>query len=156
MKYTDYVIREIEEEDYYKGFMNVINIFTRNPLDITYDDFKEYLKKTINQNAVILVAVDNDNNYIIGTLKVLIEYKLHNNLTLMGHIEDVAVKEEYRHMKIGSKLIEKALEYTKDCYKVVLSCKKELLPFYTEMKFIHSGNALTLYNFTSSSDKPSK
>lgn len=150
----NYIIREIEDEDYYKGFMNVVNIFTRHPSEISFADFKEYLKKTINQNAIILVAIDN--NVIIGTLKVLKEYKLHNNLNLMGHIEDVAVKEEYRHMKIGSRLIEKALEYTKDCYKVVLSCKTELIPFYSRMKFIHSGNALTLYNVTSSSVKPSK
>lgn len=156
MKYTNYVIREIEEEDYYKGFMHVINIFTRNPLDITYEDFKEYLKKAINQNAIILVAVGNENKNIIGTLKLLKEFKLHNNLNLMGHIEDVAVQEEYRHLKIGSKLIEEALKYTKDCYKVVLSCKTELVPFYSKMKFVHSGDALTLYNFTSSSDKPSK
>ena len=144
--YTNYNIREIEDDDYYKGFMDVINIFTRNPLHINHDAFKEYLKKIKNQNAVVLVAVDNDNNNIIGTVKVIKEYKLHNNLTLMGHIEDVAVTEECRHMRIGSKLIEKALEYTKDCYKVVLSCKKELVPFYSKMEFIHSGVALTLYN----------
>lgn len=150
----NYIIREIDDEDYHKGFMNLINIFTKNPLDINYADFKEYLKKTINQNAIILVAIDN--NVIIGTLKLLKEYKLHNNLNLMGHIEDVAVKEEYRHMKIGSRLIEKALEYTTDCYKVVLSCKTELVPFYHTMGFAYSGNALTLYNVTSSSVKPSK
>lgn len=151
----DYIIRNIEDKDYYKGFMDVINIFTRHPLEISYDAFKVYLKKTINQNAIILVALDNNNN-IIGTVKVLKEYKLHNNLNVMAHIEDVAVKEEYRHMKIGSKLIEKALEYTKDCYKVVLNCKTDLVPFYSKMRFIHSGDALTLYNLTSSSDNPSK
>lgn len=150
----NYTIREIEDEDFHKGYMNVINTFTKIPLDISYDAFKEYLQKTINQNATILVAVY-DNN-IVGTLKILKEYKLHNNLSLMGHIEDVAVKEEYRNMQIGSRLVRKALEYTKDCYKVVLSCKNELVPFYSRMSFSYSGDALTLYNATSSSDKPSK
>lgn len=151
---NNYIIRHIEDEDYYLGFMNLINIFTKHPLDISYNEFKEYLKKTINQNAIILVAIEN--NTVIGTMKLLKEYKLHNNLNMMGHIEDVVVKEEYRHRKIGSKLIEKALEYTKDCYKVVLSCKVELEPFYERMKFVHSGSALTLYNLTSSSVNPSK
>lgn len=150
----DYIIREIQTEDYFKGFMNVINIFTRNPSEMSYNDFKQYLKKVINQNAIILVAVVDDN--IVGTLKILKEYKLHNNLTLMGHIEDVAVREDYRRMNIGHKLVEKALEYTKDCYKVVLSCKKELIPFYNKSGFIHSGDALTLYNEMSSSSNPSK
>lgn len=148
------MIREIETEDYFKGFMDVVNVFTRNPSEINYNDFEKYLKKVINQNAIILVAVVDEN--IVGTLKILKEYKLHNNLTLMGHIEDVAVREDYRRMNIGRKLVEKALEYTKDCYKVVLSCKKELIPFYSKSGFIHSGDALTLYNEMSSSSNPSK
>jgi predicted GNAT family N-acyltransferase len=146
-------IREIAIEDYYKGFMDIINIFTRNPLEVSYNGFEEYLKKTLDQNAIILVAeVD---NIIIGTLKILKEYKLHNNFTMMAHIEDVVVHEDYRHMKIASSLIEKALEYTKDCYKTTLSCKTELKTLYEKAGFCQAGIALTLYNSISSSVIPS-
>jgi predicted GNAT family N-acyltransferase len=147
------IIREIETNDYHKGFMDVINIFTRKATKVSYEAFDEYLKKTLNQNAIILVA--ESDNIIIGTLKILKEYKLHNNLTIMAHIEDVVVKDGYRHMKVASNLLEKAQEYTKDCYKTTLSCKTELIPLYETAGFSQAGIALTLYNLISSSVMPS-
>ena len=147
------IVREIESNDYHKGFMNVINIFTKNPSSISFDDFEEYLRKINNQNAIILVA--EVENTIVGTVKVLKEYKLHNNLTIMAHVEDVAVDEKYRNMKIASKLLEKTLDYTKDCYKTTLSCKHELKPLYEKLGFCQTGIALTSYNFMSSSVMPS-
>jgi ribosomal protein S18 acetylase RimI-like enzyme len=147
-------IRPIQDEDFYNGYMEVINTFTRNPLDITFNDFEKHLRNALNQNAIILVAVA-DNGQIVGTVKVLIEYKLHNNLSKMAHIEDVAVHQNYRQQHIGTNLITKALEYTTDCYKVVLSCKKELVPFYEQHHFVCSGQSLTLYNSASSSVMPS-
>jgi glucosamine-phosphate N-acetyltransferase len=141
-------VREIDNDDFYKGFMDVINVFTRRPKDITYDEFVDHLTKVKNQNTITLV-VESDGK-IVGTAKVVIEYKLHNNLAKMAHIEDVAVHPEYRHKQIGQQLIKKALEYTLDCYKVVLSCKESLFPFYELQGFLHSGIALTLYNNISS------
>lgn len=138
-------IRPIENNDFYKGFMDVINTFTRHPTNITFEQFTEHLTNAINQNAVILVA-HTEEGHIVGTVKVLIEYKLHNNLAKMAHIEDVAVHKDYRKLHIGTQLVEEALKYTKDCYKVVLSCKPELVAFYQRQHFNHSGSTLTLYN----------
>lgn len=138
-------IRQIEIDDYNKGFLDVINTFTRHPNTITYEQFKEHLVKTIAQNAIILVAHTQD-GHIVGTIKILIEYKLHNNLGKMAHIEDVVVHKDYRKQHIGTQLVEEALKYTKDCYKVVLSCKPELVAFYQRHHFNHSGSTLTLYN----------
>lgn len=138
-------IRPIKDDDFYNGYMEVINTFTRHPNNITFEQFTEHLAKAINQNAVILVAHTNEGR-IIGTVKILIEYKLHNNLTKMAHIEDVAVHKDYRKQHIGTHLVGEALKYTDDCYKVVLSCKPELVPFYERHRFNHSGSTLTLYN----------
>lgn len=150
---NQFIIREIETNDYHKGFLDTINTFTRNPTKVSYEAFDEYLKKTLNQNSIILVV--EIENVIIGTLKILKEYKLHNNLTIMAHIEDVVVKEGYRHMKVASSLLKKAQEYTKDCYKTTLSCKTELKPLYENVGFSQTGIALTLYNSISSSVMPS-
>lgn len=150
----EYSIREIESNDYHKGFMNVINVFTTQPSVISFEDFEEHLKRTIKQNAVILVA-EHDNT-IVGTLKILKEYKLHNNLTLMAHIEDVVVDVKYRNLKVASSLLREALEYTKDCYKVTLSCKPELVPLYEKTGFSQVGITFTLYNATSSAVIPSR
>lgn len=147
-------VREITPNDYYKGYMKLINIFTKNPLHVSYEEFDNCLKKISHQNSIILVAeID---NVIVGTLKILKEYKLHNNLSLMAHIEDVVVHNDFRHMKIATGLLEKALEYTKDCYKTVLSCKPELQHLYTKLGFCQTGIAFTLYNSISDSSIPSK
>lgn len=147
------IIREISTEDYYKGFMELINVFTKHPKNISYEDFDEYLKKTLHQNSIILVA--EMDNVIVGTIKILKEYKLHNNLTMMAHIEDVVVRDGYRHMKVASNLLEKTKEYTKDCYKTTLSCKTELIPLYENVGFSQAGIALTLYSSISSCVMPS-
>lgn len=136
-------IREIQDRDYQKGYLKVINVFTKNPIDVSYNDFVTHLRYILNQNSVILVAEQDD--VIIGTLKILKEYKLHNNLTCMAHIEDVAVLPEYRGMKVATSLLNKALTYTNDCYKVVLSCKIELEPLYSSLGFVVTGKTLTLY-----------
>lgn len=147
LKHTQRImhIRPIKEDDFYNGYMDVINTFTRHPVDITFEQFKDHLAKAINQNAVILVA-HTDEGRIIGSVKVLIEYKLHNNLAKMAHIEDVAVHKDYRKQHIGTQLVAEALTYTNECYKVVLSCKPDLMPFYERHHFNHCGNTLTLYN----------
>lgn len=138
------VIRPIELNDYYKNYMKVINIFTKNPLTIDFTVFEKQLQNMLNQNAIILVA--EYNGMIVGTLKIMKEYKLHNNVSIMAHIEDVAVLEEYRNKNIGTMLIKEALKYTKDCYKVVLSSKLEISYFYQRLGFSETGVALTLYN----------
>jgi glucosamine-phosphate N-acetyltransferase len=142
------IIREIEAEDYHKGFMDVINVFTRYPRPISFDEFTDFVTKAKNQNAIILVA--EQDKTIVGTIKVLKEYKLHNNLTMMAHIEDVGVHPDFRHQQIGTTLLNKALTYTKDCYKTVLSCKPELVPFYQQHEFAQVAVAVTLYRSTSS------
>lgn len=147
------IIRPIEPEDYFKGYLNVVNVFTRHPVSVPFEHFKEHLEKAINQNAIILVA--ELDGTIVGTVKILVEYKLHNNLAKMAHIEDVAVHSNYRHQYIGRQLLTKALDYTTDCYKVVLSCKQDLIPFYNSHNFNQSGTTLSLYNLTSFSVNPS-
>lgn len=149
------VIRFIEADDYHRGYLDLINTFTRHPTAITFEQFKHHLTLSLNQNAFILVA-ETEEGQIVGTAKVLVEYKLHNNLAKMAHIEDVVVHKDYRKQEIGTKLVAKALEYTQDCYKIVLSCKPELVPFYTRHNFNQCSTTLTLYNFASSSVIPSK
>lgn len=139
-----YVIRELEENDYYAGYLQLVNTFTRHPEEVSFDLFSEHLRKSKAQNSIVLVA--EYNNKMIGTLKVLKEYKLHNNLTMMAHIEDVVVSPSHRKMNVGTTLLQKALEYTTDCYKVVLSCKEELIPFYSKAGFAPTSSTLTLYN----------
>lgn len=139
------MIRRLEYSDFYKSYMKLINTFTRHPTEITYEQFCKALDKIEQQNAHIFV-IEKD-GIIIGTLKVLIEYKLHNNFRPVGHIEDVVIHESHRKQGIGTLFIEHANRVCVEhhCYKIVLTCNKDNVDFYKHSGFIEKGAEMTIY-----------
>ena len=55
----------------------------------------------------------------------------------VGHIEDVVVSKEFEGRGIGMKLVRSLLEKAEimNCYKTILDCKDELIPFYERIGF---------------------
>ena len=83
-------IREIEEDDLEKGFLETLD-FLRNTSSIDKNKAKEILKKIKqNPNHIIYVAIDDKK--IIGSTTLLIEQKFIHDGGLVGHIEDVVVR----------------------------------------------------------------
>ena len=66
--------------------------------------------------------VAKDNGKIIGSLYVCIIPNLSRNGKSIGYIENVITDEKYRGKGIGKKLMEMAINYSKEnnCYKVIL------------------------------------
>ena len=126
--------------------MELINTFTRSPVGISYEEFCATLDNIFLQNAHIYVY--EEQGLLIGTVKVLVEHKLHNNLRPVAHIEDVVVHQEYRKQGIGKQLVEYAKEVaiSHNCYKTVLTCNKENCMFYKKCGFIEKGAEMTIYN----------
>lgn len=139
------MIRLIEYLDYYKSYMDIINTFTGSVEEISYDNFCKAVDSIRNQNAYIYVI--EEDNIIIGTIKVIIEYKLHNNLRSVAHIEDVVVHKDYRKRGLGTLLIEHAKEVSNsyNCYKIILSCNMNNIEFYKNRGFIEKGSEMTIY-----------
>ena len=137
--------RLLQKDDYYKGFFDVINYFTKNKIKINFEDFKNQYDKIINQNSIVYIA--EHENKIIGTSKLIIEYKFHNNLTKMGHIEDVVVDEKYRGNNIGKKLVLLLVDEARkqNCYKISLCSSKKNKEFYIKCGFKVKDLELTKY-----------
>ena len=78
-----------------------------------------------------------DNGKIVGSTTLLIEQKFIHNGGCVGHIEDVVVSKEFEGRGIGIKLVTSLLEIanTRNCYKTILDCKDELIPFYERIGF---------------------
>jgi glucosamine-phosphate N-acetyltransferase len=78
-----------------------------------------------------------ENEKIIGMITIFFEQKLIHNGGCVAHIEDLVIDKEHRSKGIADKLIKFCLSkirpYT--CYKVILNCKKELIPFYEKNDF---------------------
>ena len=137
------MIRKLEKEDYYKGFLDLINYFTKQSKNFTYEEF---VKVFTNMTNSIVLVIEKDDK-IIGTGKLLIEQKFHNNFAKMGHIEDVIVLDEYRGSGYGSLLMKKLIEIGKEkkCYKIVLNCNQENVEYYKKLGFIEKGTEMSLY-----------
>jgi glucosamine-phosphate N-acetyltransferase len=74
---------------------------------------------------------------VVGTATLLFERKFIHAGGRVGHIEDVAVDRKYQGRGIGTTLVRHAVEQAKrlGCYKVILDCTEDLVPFYGRMGF---------------------
>ena len=136
------IIREIEEGDLEKGFLETLD-FLRNASDLDKNKANEILKKIKqNPNHIIYVAIDNKK--IVGSTTLLIEQKFIHDGGLVGHIEDVVVRKDYEGKGIGIKLVTSMLERAKEknCYKTILDCKDDVKQFYERIGFKRESNCM--------------
>jgi len=135
-------IREIEEGDLEKGFLETLD-FLRNTSDLDKNKANEILKK-IKQNSNHIIYVAIDNKKIVGSTTLLIEQKFIHDGGLVGHIEDVVVKKDYERKGIGIKLVTSLLERAKEknCYKTILDCKDDVKQFYERIGFKRESNGM--------------
>ena len=139
---TEIIIREIEEDDLEKGFLETLD-FLRNASDLDKNKANEILKK-IKQNSNHIIYVAIDNKKIVGSTTLLIEQKFIHDGGLVGHIEDVVVRKDYEGKGIGIKLVTSMLERAKEknCYKTILDCKDDVKQFYERIGFKRESNGM--------------
>ena len=127
------IIRKLEKNDF-NQYISLINNFRPIELHITKKIF-ENIYNTIFLNSIIFV-VEIDNS-IIAASTLLIEQKFIHKLSKYGRIEDVIVNSSYRSKGYGKKLIKYIVDYCKKnkFYKITLTCKEELIPFYKKNNF---------------------
>ncbi|MDC0063555.1 GNAT family N-acetyltransferase [Candidatus Nitrosopelagicus sp.] len=139
---TDVKIRDIVESDIDNGFLESLDSL-RKASDLDKKIGKDILRKIIaNPDHVIHVAeID---GRIVGSTTLLIEQKFIHNGGRVGHIEDVVVSKEYEGRGLGIKLVSSLLEKAKlmNCYKTILDCKDELIPFYERIGFKQESNQM--------------
>jgi predicted GNAT family N-acyltransferase len=138
-------IRKIEYNDYYKGYFELINTFTRYPENKSYSEFCIILDIIHSQNSHIFV-IEKDNK-IISSIKCIIEQKLHNNFKCVLHIEDLVTDVNYRKRGLASNLLKYVIDLGKrnNCYKIILCSNAENEEFYLKQKFIKKGIEFSLY-----------
>lgn len=129
--------RILEKNDF-KNYIHLISQF--RPIEIEIDtEMFNTLYDRIFTNSEIYVAVFD--NKLIGSITVIYEHKFIHNLSIYAHIEDVIVDENYRHMKIGSQLLNhvKKIAKSKNCFKLSLVCNDMVKPFYLNNNFEERG-----------------
>lgn len=79
----------------------------------------------------------------VGCVTIILEKKLKGNAL---HIEDVVTHKDYRGKGIGLELMECCKQFAKEnnCYKIVLDCSDDNVPFYEKSGFKVSGNYMSI------------
>jgi glucosamine-phosphate N-acetyltransferase len=135
-------IRKLQRRDLYNGFLLSLDSLRKSSqikpkkADIIFDKISK------NPDHVIYVAIYNGE--IIGATTLLIEQKFIHDGGKVGHIEDVVVRKEYQGKGVGKKLVGVLLKYAekKGCYKTILDCSDDLIPFYENIGFKRHSNSL--------------
>jgi glucosamine-phosphate N-acetyltransferase len=136
------MIRKLKINDYFRGYMDLINIFTKTKQNKTLPEFIENFDRI--KSDIFVIEKDDK---IIASISVLIDYKFHNNFKSVGCIGELVVDSKYQIHGYGSSLIAHAIEFcTKNnCYKIVLNCNDDTRPFYIKNGFCQKGIEMSMY-----------
>ena len=127
------IVRKLEKTDF-KEYISLINQFRPIGLDIDKDKFEKIYDYIFKNSIIFVIEI---NNIIIACATLVIEQKFIHNLSKYGRIEDVIVNSKYRGNRYGTKIINELVNYCKknNFYKITLTCKKDLIPFYKKNGF---------------------
>ena len=135
-------IRKLEESDLLNGFLDSLDSL-RKASDLNEQKAKEIFNK-IKSNPDHAIFVVIQDGKVIGSTTLLIEPKFIHQGGKVGHIEDVVIAKKYQGSGIGEKLINFVLDYAKknDCYKTILDCSDDVIPFYEKIGFKKHSNGM--------------
>lgn len=139
---TDVKIRKLQKKDLYNGFLTSLDSL-RKASDIKPEKANIIFEKiSKNPNQIIYVATKDSK--VIGSACILIEQKFIHNGGRVGHIEDVVVEKKFQGKRVGQRLVQALLEYAKKqgCYKTILDCTDDLVPFYENLGFKRHSNSM--------------
>lgn len=117
-------------EDIDKGVLETLDSLKPGTSNVDRNLAKKRFNELINTNFKIFVALCRKE--VVSTIALIIDPKFINNLDIVGYIEDVAIKENFKHKGIEFALLWHGLDYAKKCgcYKTILNCEEDVVPFY--------------------------
>ncbi|HOZ53667.1 MAG TPA: GNAT family N-acetyltransferase [bacterium] len=129
------IIRELKIEDLKNDsfFQTLSNLrpIEKMPFDLAKEIFLNCQQKGIE----IYVAEDND--LIVGIIRLISEPKFYHQGRQAGHIEDVSTHPDYLGRGVAKSLINHIINLARErnYYKIILDCSEELIDFYKKFGF---------------------
>ncbi|KAG5635150.1 hypothetical protein H0H81_012272 [Sphagnurus paluster] len=141
-------IRPLASTDYTRGHLNVLSVLTAAP-DPGAAAWLSHFNALRAQPRTYytLVIVHKRSDQIVGVGTVFLERKFQRGLSLVGHIEDIAVDEKQQGNKLGLRIIQ-ALTYISEnsgAYKTILNCSDKNIPFYQKCGYEKKENEMARY-----------
>jgi predicted GNAT family N-acyltransferase len=118
------------EIDEWREYIDLREQLSGYRIELSKTEFIQKYESMLNQGSVIYMY--HKNNRIVGTIKIFIELKICDSV---GRLEDVVVNERDRCLGIGTDMIKQAIDMLREqgCYKILVSTRKELERFYTNL-----------------------
>jgi len=134
-------------EDIKYQYLNLLSFLTETPPISTEEFIQQIIKISELGDIIICYSNEHDKITILGSGTIIYEPKIIHGCKNVGHIEDIVVHEKYRGQGIAQKILTKLTDnaYNKNCYKVILDCKNELIPFYEKMGFQQNNYQMSKY-----------
>lgn len=135
-------IRKLQKKDLYNGFLLSLDSLRKSSHLKPKKANTIFDKISKNPDYIIYVAIDGGK--VIGATTLLIEQKFIHDGGKVGHIEDVVVRKGYQGKGMGKKIVNALLKYAekKGCYKTILDCTDDLIPFYENLGFKRHSNSM--------------
>jgi glucosamine-phosphate N-acetyltransferase len=131
-----YRVRELRAQDVEKGFLETLENLSDTG-GLTPKEARAIIRN-MRRNPLhhVFVAVASDGQ-VVGATTLLVEPKFIHRGGLVGHIEDVVVREGHEEKGVGGSLVRAAVEKASGlgCYKCILDCKAGLVGFYERLGF---------------------
>ena len=128
---SEIYFRKIQKNDLNEVFILLNQLKQMDISSINYDKAWDNFINNTSSNSV--VGLFNDKIIAYGSL--VVENKVRGEVA--GHIEDIVVDSDVRGKMIGVALIKELIKIAneKDCYRITLFCKENLVNFYARNGF---------------------
>jgi glucosamine-phosphate N-acetyltransferase len=137
--------RKLEKGDFGRGFLQLLaRLTTVGP--ITREEFEKHFD-TREANPDMLTVVGVCDGQLACTASLLIELKYVHHCGKIGHIEDVVVASDFSRRGFGKQIITRLIDTAKreKCYKVILDCNDQNVPFYESCGMKRHANEMAVY-----------
>ncbi|KAK4517278.1 uncharacterized protein ATC70_000611 [Mucor velutinosus] len=142
---SSHLIRPLRRDDDERGFIELLSQLSVAG-SITQESFKARFDLLKEQGSTYVVVIEEDNR-IVASATLLVEYKFLRECGIVGHIEDVVVHDSQRGKKLGIRLIDQlhCIAQTVKCYKTILDCNEKNIPFYEKCLLKKTDVQMTRY-----------
>ncbi|ORY26268.1 acyl-CoA N-acyltransferase [Naematelia encephala] len=144
----DLILRPLASDDHTRGHLDLLSILTAAPQlsPTAYSDIFAH-HKSCPSTYFTIVIVHESTDTLVACGSIVLERKFVRGGGLIGHIEDIAVAKSMQGRKLGIKIINtlEAIGRAKGCYKIILDCSKDNIPFYEKCGFKHKEYQMVRY-----------
>ncbi|OCF40236.1 hypothetical protein I317_05929 [Kwoniella heveanensis CBS 569] len=144
----DVHVRPLASTDLLRSHFQLLNTLRESPAlaPSVYAAIFSHFKSCLG-TYYVLVMVDKSTDQLVASGTLILERKHINNGGASGHLEDIVVSDTMQGKGLGLRLVVglRDMAVALGCYKVILDCKEQKIPFYEKCGFYKRSAGMAYY-----------